>query len=415
MRIHQLNLEKHRRYNKLSAMLGPFPLWFKSSPDLVLAGNDASPFICSALAPAMFLGEDIVVDRQYYVSATLLENLQKIQTIMHAWNPIFKIINIQATTQSFKPSNKQLGHSVFFSGGVDGTYSLIQHLNQLENLILINGFDFSMDKTTWRNMVARCQRTAHIFDKRLICVESNLKEFTGWTRLARFANFGASLASVALLLNPKSALCSAAVTYDAVHPSNGHPLVDPLWSSESCELSHVGLEADRAKKIAAIKHYPDALHNLWVCWKDPNCNCGRCAKCYRTHMAMQLNDITNFKFSEPITTTDLKQLSPKSEEDLSFYEYLYQLAMTKQNKFLSRVLKQIIWRYRSKQFLRETDRLLLNASWAKWRRGRLSINQLADVSVFPKYSDQRQLKDLQQQLKQQNSFISTSQLGSIFD
>ncbi|UPW17792.1 hypothetical protein M0C34_16370 [Agarivorans sp. TSD2052] len=415
MRIHQLELKKHAKYQKISAMLGPFPLWFKTSSDCLIACNDASPFLCSALIPAMFLGEDIEIDRQYYVSASLLEKLPHIQTIMHAWNPIFKRIKISATSQAFHTSTTQLGHSAFFSGGVDGTYNLIQHANRLDNLVLINGFDFSMPLASWQHLVNRCQKTADLFNKRLICVESNLKEFTGWTGLARFANFGASLASVSLLLNPNSMILSGAVTYDAIHPSNSHPLLDPLWSTESCQILHLGLEADRAAKIAVIKGKPEALNNLWVCWKDPRSNCGRCAKCYRTYMAMQLNNISNFHFSQVVSHSAIKQLSPKSEEDLSFYEYLHRLAIKQQHHSLRRVLRNIILRYRFKSVIRDTERLLLNSAWSQWRQSKLSHQQLADVSVFPKYSDAIQLERLHQRLKQNPRFISSANIGSVFD
>ncbi|GAD01573.1 hypothetical protein [Agarivorans albus] len=415
MKIHQLNLEKHNNYHKISAMLGPFPLWFKTSSECLIACNDASPFLCSALIPAMFLGEDIEIDRRYYVSASLLEKLPLIQTMMHAWNPIFKCIKVNVNTQTFKPSASQLGHSAFFSGGVDGTYNLIKHQEQLDNLVLINGFDFSMPQPAWQQLVARCQKTAKLFNKRLICVESNLKEFTGWTGLARFANFGASLASVSLLLNPKSMAISGAVTYDAINPSNSHPLLDPLWSSESCQISHLGLEADRAAKIALIKHYPEALDNLWVCWEDPSSNCGRCSKCHRTYMALQLNNISHFQFSQEVEFSALNKLSPKSDEDLSFYEYLYQLAIKQHNRQLSQVLRKIIWRYRAKAFARETDRLILHSVCSKWRQKKIAHHQLADVNVFPKYSDAIQLERLHQRIKQNPRFISSANIGSIFD
>jgi len=101
----------------------------------------------------MLLGENIVVDEKYTVSEKLLTQLDAIQKIFNCWNPIFKFISVTSATKKIVAS--YLSASCFFSGGVDGSYLLIKHKDIIENLVLINGFDFNMDDITWQNMINR--------------------------------------------------------------------------------------------------------------------------------------------------------------------------------------------------------------------------------------------------------------------
>jgi len=115
------------------------------------------------------------------------------------------------------------------------------------------------------------------------------------------------LASVGQLLNANTVYISAAVTYDQIHISGSHPLLDNLWSTESCEFHHTELEANRIQKIALIKQSPEILANLWLCWKDPKVNCGRCSKCVRTYISLLLSNAEGIPFALPVLLSDIKK------------------------------------------------------------------------------------------------------------
>ena len=69
-----------------------------------------------------------------------------------------------------------------------------------------------------------------------------------------------------------------------------HPALDPLWSTEAVEVVHDGAETRRVDKVAALAASPLALRYLRVCWENRGgaYNCGRCGKCMRTMVDLDL-------------------------------------------------------------------------------------------------------------------------------
>jgi len=128
---------------EVSAKVDNFRLWFRV-PAGYKVSETASPFLSAALLPAMLRGEKLVIDLSLSVSKRLLNNISVLQEIHHCWNPILKIIPIEARAVEETPINK--GTSTFFSGGVDSTYTLLKHDSELDHLIFIQGFDFYFHK-----------------------------------------------------------------------------------------------------------------------------------------------------------------------------------------------------------------------------------------------------------------------------
>lgn len=116
-------------------------------------------------------------------------------------------------------------------------------------------------------------------------METNLREFSD-----RYVNWylyhGAALAAVGLLLSSRfrKMFIAASRTYADLIPIGSHPLLDPLWSTETLEFVHDGCEATRIEKAAAIASDNIALKHLRVCWENRSgaYNCGQCEKCLRT-------------------------------------------------------------------------------------------------------------------------------------
>jgi len=116
-------------------------------------------------------------------------------------------------------------------------------------------------------------------------VETNLRAFSN--QHVHWELFhGAALGSVALLLQKtfRRIYVPSTLSYRQLIPWGSHPLVDPLWSTESIELVHDGAEASRFQKMERIASSDAALRWLRVCWRSPDdgYNCGRCTKCMRT-------------------------------------------------------------------------------------------------------------------------------------
>lgn len=415
MLINNIERESHSTHSEVKAMLGPYPVWFRhNSLPARVNDADASPFVISALIPAMLLGEDIEVHHAYTVSAKLLNSIPQIQSIYNCWNPIFKKINIHANSESKADSGS--GSAAFFSAGVDSIYTACQHQDDLDALILINGFDFNMASPAWQNLVARNRELSELLSKQLVLVETNLKEFTSWFKMKRYANFGATLATIANLLNYKKAYISSHGTYEKILQAGSHPLLDPLWSTESCTLFHTGLEADRTAKITLFKDSPEILSRLWVCWTTPGTNCGRCSKCVRSYIAMQLCGVDNFKFESPVGITQIKKLVIDDENMLSFFEHFRNDALAQNRQRLLSALNRIIFRYKLRRFLVDVDTHLLGSRLKKLKYlGKSPTSSYSDITVEPRKSDQAMLNELLEFHGKLSKVESTAVIGTAFE
>jgi hypothetical protein len=131
---------------------------------------------------------------------------------------------------------------------------------------------------------------AEAFNKRVIVVRTNVKDhllrYTHWDFSHR-----AALASVALCLEGSISKCIIASTcsYAELHPWGSHPILDPLWSTESLQFLHDGTEALRVDKLPLIADSKLAMKYLRAC-DNPSSSghCGECEKCLRTMVGLHV-------------------------------------------------------------------------------------------------------------------------------
>lgn len=261
-------------------------LWYAAG-DLALAqGADAA--LAAALPVAMRRGEPLRVLGA--VSPRLLEAVSRIQAIFNAWDRRYRIVEVVAERDRPEPPRAE-GTASFFTGGVDSWYTALRHRSGLEALVYVHGFDVPLDDAERRRQVSGWLRDgAAALEIPLVEVETNLRELTrricGW-----HLYHGPALASVALLLAARfdRVMLPATHTYRDLMPLGSHPLLDPLWSTESLELVHEGAE-NRVVKLALLSEFEPAFSSLRACWQEDTIdhNCGRCEKCLRTMAALRL-------------------------------------------------------------------------------------------------------------------------------
>jgi hypothetical protein len=413
MHISGLQHREINEYREVSGEIGKFHLWFRFPARFRTDERDASSLVTAALLPAMLLGEDVVLDEDYFMSALLHAHLDKVQEIYNHWNPIFKRIKIKARTQAL--TGNGAGTGSFFSGGVDGTYTLCRHRDEIEHLILINGFDFNMGNKTWRYMVDKNTAFAARQGKNLVPVETNYKAYTNSCGLRRYANYGTCLAATSQLLGLGKVFFSGSPTYEYLYEDGAHPLLDPLWSTEATRVVHIGLDADRSKKVALLKRNPDALANLWVCWRDPRSNCGSCSKCIRTFVALRLNGVTNFQFTNPVRIEDVKQLAITDEHDCMFYIHFFKQAIQQGDRELARILGRIIGKYKIKTFMLDMDRYFLQGKLKglqlKWFP---SKETFVPLSIMPKFSDEHMARIAIARIRDLDLPQEEARIGSVY-
>jgi hypothetical protein len=226
------------------------------------------------------------------ISPRLLSSAERIQEIFHAWAPD-KLHPITVEAEPREHSAPEPGTQVacFFSAGVDSFYSTLKHHDEIDVLVFVHGLDVALSDVILREHIANGVRNAAAeLEKPLVEVETNLRAFSD--QHVHWELFhGAALGSVALLLQKsyRRIYVPSTVSYRQLIPWGSHPLVDPLWSTESTELVHDGAEAGRFQKMERLAASEAALRWLRVCWKNPEgaYNCGRCPKCMRTMAGLE--------------------------------------------------------------------------------------------------------------------------------
>lgn len=315
-----------------SAFKKPFVLWwrFPKACENFLDPNNGDPFVAALLIIAMRVGETLEI--QAPISQKLLDNVTEIQRIYRSWDNELSEVAVRAPIRKDDTSllTKPNEIGLFFSGGVDSSYSLFKNFNDHPNdaesigyLIMVHGFDIRVGKEDSGHFpaaLANCQKIAQSLGKNALPVATNIRNisdrFATWGRLYH----GAAIASVGLNLENmfRQLHIAAHYQYDKVIPRGAHPALDPLWSTEFLSFVHDGVEASRLDKVRFISIFPIVLETLRVCWANYNkrYNCGRCEKCLRTmvelHIAGALENCKTFPHSIDIK---LLQRIPFVEED----------------------------------------------------------------------------------------------------
>ncbi len=269
---------------------------------------DGTPFIAAALPLAMSRGWNLQVEGP--VSALLQQSIPQIQSVFKLWVPGFEKIEWQAPT--LQTRSRPSASGTFFSGGVDSYYTYLKHQKSIASLIFVTGFDIPLHKTELAQRVsASIRQTAQALDVNLIEVTTNLREFCDQFVSWRMYH-GAALASVAHLVGQAvgTVYLAATHTYADLFACGTHPLLDPLWSSETVNIVHDGCEATRFQKVARLAQSDIALKTLRVCYRNraSELNCGRCEKCLRTMISLYSLNVLD-RCETFANTLDIRQIA----------------------------------------------------------------------------------------------------------
>jgi len=268
-----------------------FPIALKDS-----LHDGAEPFVAALLPIAMSLRKSLRAEGK--VSPVFHSGIEQIIHLYHGWDRRLARIDVQIAA-SAPTSHKTRAVGCFFTGGVDSFYTVLKNLEQegddsrITDLIFIRGYaDCPLEnRVLFKNLSARLGKVARELDLRLILAETNLRSFTPASGLPWDWHAGSQLAAVGLCLIPmlRRLYIPAGDTYSTLSPWGSHPLVDPLWSTESLEFRHDGCEAFRSQKLDRyVARSRLALENLRVCGYDSTGlrNCGTCEKCLRTMIGL---------------------------------------------------------------------------------------------------------------------------------
>ena len=323
-------------------------LWFRV-PTCVNPTLSSDPFFATSLIPAMALGKTLEIDGT--ISPSLLSSSESVQDIFHNWFPELARIPVTAAPLS-KSRETSGGVGCFFSGGIDSLYTFLKHEQEITTLIYVHGFDVSLNDTPLREQVSDA---LHSFSqktgKKIIEIETNLREFTNQHGDWGKHTHGAALASIGLLLNNllKRIYIPSTNSFIELFPWGSHPLTDPLWSTETTQFIHDGCEASRFEKVSTIATDDRALSTLRVCWENRKgeYNCGSCEKCLRTMTALEILGALNRcpTFSIPLNIDTIRQFELTTHIGQLHWNCNYESAIKYQRTDIATALKAAIDQY----------------------------------------------------------------------
>ena len=317
--VRDLRLERAGDIQRLSASVDDTVIWYQIPADIPLSAR-VEAFLAPAMFEAMVRNAPVVVESESPVSPKLLQGLATAQSVFRCWNPDLFAVDIQAQTAA--PDMRFDSAICCFSGGVDSSYTLTSLDDQISHLLLVQGFDTWRSADDWlENRKARA-RFAGVAGKKLIAVDTNVRNFIEDRGIYWGLVLGSILAGVGVTLAPRHFLIPSSWTYQDLHAYGSHPLVDPLWSTEATVVEHHGADKRRSEKIGRIADSQAVLDQLQVCWKSCSQNCGECPKCVRTSLVLYLLGRESRNLPPYTTNRQLGVLKPGGEGTMPFIEDL---------------------------------------------------------------------------------------------
>ncbi len=292
--MRDFSLREEGDVSMVSAHVAGRNVWFKCEGARLRP--DAVAYINAYFLSALKTGRRIYCEQQ--VDPQRLSHLPQVAKLIDGWWGLGAMPELRVgQREGPELGRKSPRTGLFFSCGVDSFDTLLQRAHEIDDLILVHGFDVALEDTQrFAALKAQAALVAEAMGKRLIVIETNLREHRVFQKGSWVRNHGSALTAVGHLLADEvgRVLISASYPSDALKPWGSHPLLDHLWSSASLKVEHTGDVLWRIDKIARQGDNALFRQHLMVCWvsKGLPLNCGRCEKCVRNQLAFLLTGHT---------------------------------------------------------------------------------------------------------------------------
>ncbi len=255
--------------------------------------SDADPFVPALLVPALERGEPLEIVPP--VSPRLARRLRRIEDVLLSLFPAFRPAPIVVHDDRARTPGQRGVVATLFSGGVDSFYTLLKPREDEErptHLLFMRGLEQRLDASRGADAALSAVReVAAATGTTVLSGETNLRMLFGLNYELYYHAAALVAAGLSLSRGVRRLLVPSSYSYGQLIPWGSHPILDELWSTEALEVVHDGAEARRVDKIArVVARDPVALRHLRVCLDNEAgaTNCGRCRKCARTLMALEL-------------------------------------------------------------------------------------------------------------------------------
>lgn len=257
----------------------------RSSGPALRASGDA--LLCFGLLPAIELGCRLRIDAP--VDGGLLASSAAVQRMVAGWTPGCSPVKVTAdSVDSTYPAAR--GHGVFFSAGIDSSYSLATNRHRLDGLVTVIGCDVDLadgERSAW--LAENVRQVAGSYGLESIVLETDLPAlmhpYLGWIEY-----HGSMLAGLRHLLADRFATMRVAASADEATmwdlPWGSHPGLDPRLGTAGAPILLDGL-VTRPEKIARVLEEPVLVEHLRVCYHGGP-TCGTCEKCVLTRICLDV-------------------------------------------------------------------------------------------------------------------------------
>lgn len=356
-------------------------VWFDVGEDVADGlSKSGAPWLLAMLPYGFEMGGTIEIDIP--TDSLLVENLKALGFIFRRWYPELKPVELRVNSQTMRTNAE---HSVgFFSGGIDSMHTVIRHLplagadqvGLIDELLMVWGFDIELDEPA--EFAALREQVKPFVDRtglRLQTIATNIRRpGTYWRR--RWGplthSIGRAACAHALDRRYKKAVWAAGFRIDDAFPSGSHPMTDQYGSSNDLRISLDGSAHRRMDKVAFLAKHPWAVEDIHVCFnKAGSRNCGKCIKCVRSAIALDLAGLSDRCRTLPAITPDLVKYAycGGAAEEVYFremLEYAREVGRDQTADLISRAIN------RSRRF----RPIMEFAEWTQpkpawWRLGRL--------------------------------------------
>jgi hypothetical protein len=267
--------------SRIESLVDGVPVWFESSEIELQPAPEAFPsaFLIPGLHRRARLSAEAPVDSRWR------DNLDPLVEILHAWWRTPRLPPEVATRPALNgdvPSASRT--ALFFSGGVDSFYSLLEGGRRVDLLVLIHGFDYPLSDGRRHAAAERTLRAvAAAAGADWAVLRTNVREHPWLQGVSWERTHGGILAAAAHLLpeNVSEVWISSSISIGRGQPWGSHWRIDPLWSSARRRVVPVGQELRRSEKLSRIAAEPLSQAHLRVCWENA-AGSSKAAACWRT-------------------------------------------------------------------------------------------------------------------------------------
>ncbi|GAB3036215.1 hypothetical protein [Bowmanella dokdonensis] len=342
---------------------------FFSFPDWVSLRTPGDAFIGICLLDAMATGRNIVLDETVPFSTSIQNTVAELQPLYSMWNRGLKRVEVLGEAQEAGVATP--GAASFYSGGIDGSYSLARHFDAITHLITMNGFEGWDKEEQWEVFLNRQIRFAQSQGKRLIDVLGNYRQYAENRKISHNFQHGLELGAVAAILGFPATYIPSSFTCDDLFPWGSHPLTDPLWGDATRKVIHDGMDVSRTDKTEYLAAHQALLDNLQVCWRHVDSNCGECSKCMRTMIALKLLNMHAASLPPLQSLQQAKSMAVKSHAAVPFALDLAYLARRQGQEELASALENKVRRFNIRMHWEALFNLLTHSIFKrlvhKWR------------------------------------------------